>query len=198
MDSGKTTFCNELQKMIITNGGECYIEGTDKYCTRGIDPRGAASCITNELKKAKDSKAELIVVIIDTCGDRAGKNIFGHYFNEWNRHDIFINLPSLSPPYIKQYLCWSLRNVINRPVYTCNSSYYLNPCNASIQTCIDVHTKKAQSFLHNKFIKVTSNNDRTSILNDINSFADEYQDFLDTQYPLKSTIEDIYNKFIKN
>jgi hypothetical protein len=199
--AGKTTTLNELKKMIVDNGGECFIEGTDKYCIKGgIDTKTAISLVTNELKKAFASTAKLVVVLIDTCGERLGGNtIFGHSFNGWKNHEIMINLPDTSPKYISLYLAWSLKNVLDRKMHDQDSTYYLNPINASVQTCIDVHTKKAQALLGSKFIRVTKSGfNKLAVLNEIKSSADEYQIYLDQNYSLEQSVKKIYTDFIQN
>ena len=189
---GKTTIFTELQKLVQSNGGECYVEGTDKYTIRGVDPRCASSMVTSELEKAKKSKANLVVVIIDTCGINASHKMFQVDFNGWTRHDIMVNLPDMNQKRIREYLSWSLRNVLNRPMYDSYSKFYLNSISAGVSICLKVHSDKAKAILQHKFVNVTSKYDKQSILNDINEAANEYQLFLNTCHPLEKTVRDLY------
>lgn len=194
--AGKTTIWKNLQKKIQENGGECYIEGTDKYSVKGFDQRTAQAFVNKELEKAKISSNPVVVVIIDTCGDHTGNKIFGVSFGCWERHEIFVNLPQRTPELIRGYLAWSLRNVLNRPLFDFDSDFYLNPISANISKCIEVHTKKAQAILQNDFIRITTKHDKNSVLQDIKSYADEYQIFLDSNYSLENTIQELYQRII--
>jgi hypothetical protein len=72
----------------------------------------------------------------------------------------------------------------------------LNPISANISKCIEVHTKKAQAILQNDFIRITTKHDKNSVLQDIKSYADEYQIFLDSNYSLENTIQELYQRII--
>lgn len=202
---GKTTFWNEFSKSITLISGECYIEGTDKYFVRGISIENSVKFVKEALFNIVRSKSQskLIVVVIDTCGERIGRGLeaFGVKFNGWERYEVMINLPDTSPQKIKQYLAFSLYNVLNRTAPDSLSTYNLNPETVDIKMCIDIHTKKAKSLLGNKFINVLSNTfnyDLNLLIKELKPLAEQYNTFLNSCYPLNKSINDFLLKIKLN
>lgn len=202
---GKTTFWNEFKKNITLISGECYVEGTDKYCVKGISIENSIKFVKEALFNIVRSKSQskLIVVVIDTCGERIGSGLeaFGVRFNGWEHYEVMINLPDTSPQKIKQYLAFSLYNVLNRTAPDSLSTYNLNPETVDIKICIDVHTKKAKSLLGNKFINVLSNTfnyDLNLLIRELKPLAEQYHKFLDSCYPLNKSIDDFLVKIKLN
>jgi len=174
--SGKTTFSQSLEKEVEKIGGVCINEGTDKYCVNGMPIKDAVKKVTKVLKGINRIHNNLIVVIIDTCGEKnTGNVIFNYDFDGWEIHRI---RPNFDESRIRQYLCWSLRNVLTRPRHTNNGNFFLNPVSAGVAICKKVHTNKAKDLFGQSFVNVSNSNDLYDILNDIGPEASEYQEYL--------------------
>lgn len=185
--SGKTTFSQSLQIKVEEIGGVCINEGTDKYCVNGMPIKDAVKKVTKVLKGINRIHNDLIVVIIDTCGERNNGNvIFNYDFNGWEIHRI---RPNFDESRIRQYLCWSLRNVLTRPLHTNNGNFFLNPASASVAICKKVHTNKAIALFGQRFVNVSHSNELYDILNDIEQEAYEYQEYLNTSMPIDSEVK---------
>ncbi len=192
--AGKSTFSRELQNAVEKIGGYCFNEGTDKYCCQGYTTPEACKMVTAELKKLETIENPLVVVIIDTCGDRNNSDvIFDIDFRGWKKIAVLANY---NKDRQKQYLSWSLRNVLNRSLHSGTSNYYLNPVSAGVNVCVDVHHKKAIAIFGKKTQKVSYGNTRESVLKDITTAADEYAQFLEQSMPIDKEIEKIMNKII--
>lgn len=187
--AGKTTFSQHLQEEVEKLGGQCINEGTDKYCLNGIPTRDAVKRVTTVLRGISRIRNNLLVVIIDTCGERnTGNVIFGYSFDGWEIHRI---RPNFDESRIRQYLCWSLRNVLNRPLHSRDSNFWLNPESATVNTCKKVHTDKATALFGRQFVNVSSSTDLHDILNDIELEANEYQEYLNTSMPIESCVKNL-------
>jgi len=185
--AGKTTFSQSLEKELRKNGVLCINESTDKYCKKGMPIKDAIQEVTKALRKIKKIDNNLIVVIIDTCGERkTGNVIFGYDFSGWEIHRI---RPNFDESRIKQYLCWSLRNVLTRPLHTNNGNFFLNPVSAGVAICKKVHTDKAKALFGQSFVNVSNSIEKSDILNDIERDASEYQEYLNTCMPIDSEVQ---------
>lgn len=203
--SGKTTFSQSLQIEVEKIGGVCINEGTDKYCVNGMSINNAVKRVTTVLKGINRIHNNLIVVIIDTCGERNNGNvIFNYDFIGWKIHRIIPNFdesiirpnfdesrirPNFDELRIRQYLCWSLRNVLTRPLHTKNGNFFLNPTSASVTICKKVHTNKAIALFGQRFVNVSHSNELYDILSDIEQEAYEYQEYLNTSMPIDSEVK---------
>lgn len=204
--SGKTTFSQSLQIEVEKIGGVCINEGTDKYCVNGMSIKNAVKRVTNVLKGINSIHNNLIVVIIDTCGERNNGNvIFNYDFIGWTIHRIIPNFdesiirpnfnesrirPNFDKLRIRQYLCWSLHNVLTRPRHINNGNFFLNPASASVTICKKVHTNKAIAlFGEKRFVNVSHRNELNDILRDIEQEAYEYQEYLNTSMPIDSEVK---------
>jgi len=141
--SGKSTHANAIQKCIEEIGGYCINEGTDKYRKMGYSSQCAIEQVENKMREINNVKNNLLVVIIDTCGDKGGNNIFGHNFQNWKTIKHYPNFIKNDNNLFNGYLSWSLINVLNRKHSSQSTEYYLNPVDAGISTCVSVHTKKS-------------------------------------------------------
>ena len=189
--AGKTTIFTRIKEEIIKMGGDCYMEGTDKYCNSGMHIKNAITNVSNQLDKAFKSTNNLVVVIIDTCGENPSSLVFGKNFNNWTRFDIAVNL--FEDNKIKEYLSWSLYNVLNRSKHSYLTPYYLEHISASVSKCVEIHTKKSQYLFGNKFIKVTNKSKLNEIIDDIKNDYEYYQKYLDENHPIEKSISDILN-----
>lgn len=182
--SGKSTFTSKLKELCDEKGIVCIIEGTDKYCKTGMSVRVAIPLVTKALLSTNDVPSDKQVIIcIDTCGEQSNAKttkFFDVDFSGWNRKDVYVNLNRNK---LDGYLAWSLRNVLRRGAVTSESNYWLNPVGASVQVCIDVHTKKSKSLqliTKHSPAPITSSYGLTvsSAIHMLNAKADEYEKYL--------------------
>jgi hypothetical protein len=161
-----------------------------------MSPRDAVNRVSNVLKGIPKIRDNLLVVIIDTCGERnTGNTIFGYSFDGWQIHRI---RPNFEESRIREYLCWTLYNVLKRPLHSRDSSYWLNPESASVAVCKRVHTDKATALFGSKFINVSSKSDLEGILSDIEPHALYYQDFLSSNMPIENSVSNLMNIIINS
>jgi hypothetical protein len=189
--SGKTTVSRLLQEEVEKIGGVCINESTDKYCKTGLHVKEAANRVNSVLRGISRINNDLIVVIIDTCGEGeryTGNSIFGYSFDGWEIHRI---TPNFDESKIRQYLCWSLYNVLNRPLHSASTNYWLNPESASVDICKKVHTDKAKALFGSKFVEVSKKRNFHDILHDIEKDAIEYQEYLNCNLPLESSVKNL-------
>ena len=143
--AGKTTYATYIQQSIEKRGGVCVVVGTDKYCVKGMRVPDAIQKINKELNDISLISNDDIVVVVDTCGERTNKNnindVFGVNFTRWKLINVW---PNLDRKDIPGYLCWTLNNVLARGRTTVDSAFWLNPAEAGISVCHDVHKKKAK------------------------------------------------------
>lgn len=193
--SGKTTYANRIQKAIEDLGGVCINESIDKYCRTGMTIQNGVENVKEEFKKIDSIENPFVVVIVDTCGERSDvSNIFDHNFNGWKK---IIITPNFNPAKFDQYMKWTLRNVLKRPMHTPTSPYWLNPTSASLETCMNVHLKKAGMVFSRKIKKMSDSKDINKILVDIEADANEYEEYLNKEKNIDSEIADIINKITK-
>lgn len=189
--SGKSTYSAKLREALEVKGYHCIVVGTDKYCKMGIPFGQAISMVHNELLEINTVNDKPIVVIIDTCGEKNNKNnIFGLNFSNWKSLNIY---PNRKKSDMEGYLAWSLRNVLLRNKPDELSNHYLNPETVGIETCIDIHARKAKALFGKKIPKITIQSlvNRELVINDLSVKADKYQELLNETMSLESEIEKI-------
>ena len=191
--SGKTMYATKIQQIIENMGGICINEGIDKYCRTGILINQAISLIIQELNKIPTIDNNLLVVIIDTSDENIRSNlIFGYNFSGWNKINVSPNYNHTQN--IIQYLSWSLRNVLNRSSIDNNNTYWLNPIDTNISTCINVHHTKAKKLYGKKTPHITHNSKMELVMKDINQNANIYQQYLDEHKNIDMEIQKIITK----
>ena len=162
---GKTTYANTLQKKILENGQNCIIVSVDNYVIQGYQPKEGVKKIVDDIENVKN--LDNITIIVDTCGESAGlKNVFSHDLSGWYSEIVY---PCYNKSMIKQYLAWSLNNVLNRTKRTSNSTYNINPVDVGEQVCRDVHIKKAMNIFGKKLVKGLDFTD-LSLVHEYNQF----------------------------
>ena len=191
--AGKTTYSNAIQKKVEELGGICINEGVDKYCKTGMATHIAVQTIAQEFKKIPTIENNLVVVIVDTCGEKNnGDLMFDYNFSNWKKVTI---TPNYSQPKLKQYMAWSLRNVLNRPMHNNDTQYWLNPVGASAKVCIEVHLNKCKKLFGKKISQIVDpNTSLASALLAIESDAAEYQNYLNQSKPIDSELQSVYAK----
>lgn len=146
--SGKTTWSGRISETVTNRGGSCYVEGTDKYVSQGIPFQTAINTIKTNLLGITNDTNDDIVVMIDTCGERGGKEIFGVNFEGWKQVDVY---PNLDKKNLKGYFSWTLRNVLMRGPTNNDGKFNLTPASAGVHTCIEVHKKKCDALFKKQF-----------------------------------------------
>lgn len=178
--SGKTTYAHKLKQEITNKGWQCLIASPDKYSKAGIDRLDIPSMIKTELAKLDSfDKSKHIVLIVDTCGDRADdKYAFGYDISKWNAKFVW---PNYNESNKDGYMAWSLRNVLLRGEPTENDRFYLNPISLGLVRCRDTHRNKASSFIKKKTCRTNIKDNMTvaEAIAVLDARADAYQEYLD-------------------
>lgn len=195
--SGKSTYSHRIKTRIEEMGGACMIIGTDKYCKTGLSVPDAVNKIQEELSNIDTITNELLVIIIDTCGERDNAdNIFGYNFRAWKKINVWVNLDKAR---MEQYLSWTIRNVLQRNRPTFDSNHWLNPEDATVKVCTNVHASKAKALFGKKIPKLfvqCHNMNKDDAISFVNTRANEYQQYLDNNMPLDGEINKIIQKIV--
>jgi hypothetical protein len=187
--SGKTTYATALREAVEAVGGHCVSEGTDQYCVNGHSIQDACQMVTTQLRSVFSVTNPLKVVIIDTCGDRNnGSNVFGVNFQGWKMITV---QPNYTREKQREYMAWSLRNVLQRPRPSQDSKYYLNPVTAGVQTCVSVHRKKGEAIFGRGSVPNFSGQTIETVVNNLNHDADEYARYLEHSMTMASQVETV-------
>lgn len=201
---GKTTICTEIKRQIEEKGGECIAVGTDKYCKTGASGQVAVGMVQKDIMTFMASTNKLLVLIIDSCGERPVnlKNVFNVDLTGWKKSELFVNMHKRASQMLsdemRQYLSWSLMNVLKRTACDANSQYWLNPDGAGYQVCIDVHTKKAKALFGKFSIPLfgTAPKSKAEAMEKIKNDAEIYANYLKT-FDTSKYIEEFVNKYIE-
>lgn len=199
---GKSTFAQKLLERLTEDNHVAIVEGMDKYRIKGYEPKQAIEMIkTNFLlmQNNPDNIDKNKFVIIDTCGERKvnakNPNVFGINFRGYKIVEIDVNL---NRSMMSEYLAFSLRNVLIRPPSNQGSTYYLNPTDSGLGTCIQVHQTKAQSLFGKNINKHLPNiigfTQISTILEIIDTNADKYVAYLNENQ--SEMFEKEYNKIV--
>lgn len=200
--SGKSTYSLKIEQELKKEGFPIVLNvSVDKYCVKGIPIKDSIKKVITDLKYISNilnypdvKNSRKLAVIIDTCGEKnTGNNIFDYSFDDWEIHRV---IPNYNESRIRQYLCWSLHNVLRRPLHSRDSNFWLNPTSATVNTCMRVHRDKGVALFGNKFVQVTTKTDLFDILNDIESDANEYQEYLNTSMPIESCVKNLIDRIM--
>lgn len=198
--AGKSTWALEIENAVRAAGGECFNEGTDKYNKRG-GRVNAKNMVRDKLRTIDRVQNDLLVVIIDTCGENHNGNImFGYNFTGWTTIDIH---PNYNPDNLVGYLAWSLHNVLSRPHHTADTLYWLNPVSTDLTVCTNVHRQKASKLYGDANVSQAMRNlfprqPRTvqDALIMLQPYATAYKEYLDRERPLAVEIARISDRIM--
>lgn len=192
--SGKSTFSKRISEIIAEKGGKCVILNTDKWAKRNKKGKELYKYIISDMNELNISTCKLKVVIVDICNE---KGISPQPFNiDFSNYETFNIVPNMIKEKFNQYEAWCLRNVLNRPIFTDDSLYWLNPVSAGVNTCIKVHNLKAKGVVNSYNIpssarnfneKLTLEQALELIENDANAYDEELK---------KTSIDNDINKFV--
>jgi hypothetical protein len=171
--SGKTTYAKDVERQATAKGHSCIVEGVDKYVFQGMSFPEAIGRVTRALIEAQQSTEANKIVIIDTCGENFNvKKVFDVDFSNWNVVKVWVNLDRKR---LRQYLAWSLRNVVRRGT----DDAVLTPGRASLGKCIDVHLRKAKAHFGKQTAPLAPNTiSQDALLQQLENDANEYEKFL--------------------
>ena len=201
--AGKTTIFNELREYFKKRGAYVLYINTDEHCIQDLVNKGtyligkAINKVKGIMRTIRNIRHRFIVVLIDTCGNKNDVNTFFDYSfdSSWK---IIRASPNFVESRSEQYLCFSLRNTLQRDFPSIDSKYLLNPKSLGVEKCIEIHTAKSKNFLGSNFVLVTTSKNLEEILSDINDRADQYEAYLNTYYPIDLQVENIVNKAMNN
>jgi hypothetical protein len=151
--SGKSTYSQKIKDHVEELGGYCVVEGMDKYTKTGMSYNEAQIRVKESLLKVDTVENDLLVVIIDTCGEYDVKKvmkIFDVDFTGWTKE---IYWPNLIREEFEGYMAWSLYNVLKREKASESDHFSLNPVSAGTNKCIEVHLIKCKKLFGKKKAK---------------------------------------------
>lgn len=198
--AGKSTISARLDAKIKEIGGRCIIAGMDKYCKTGMNFHDAYDHVQKEICQLNTypNDGKPLVVIIDTCGDNRD-DIFGLNFAGWKKVEYWPNLITVD---LFGYLCWSLRNVLQRKQPGPNDTHWLNPRGAGVSKCIEVHSKKTRALFGNRgriprmpVVPTTGEGDANRLLL---PHANAYQLRLNQEMKLDNQVQKLFDDLVSN
>lgn len=145
--AGKTTFTEELTKLLKASDCLVCVANTDQYGNKGFNGPKAVEAVTRDIRSFNSiicDEKQKKVLIVDTCGDRFNERdlVFGNDLSNWTTH---IYEPSYLPTDPQGYLAWSLYNVLCRPKFSASSNYWLSLHGGmSAKKCAEIHGNKAR------------------------------------------------------
>lgn len=180
--AGKSTFSKRISELISEKGGVCLIINADKWSKIGKKGKELTQSIKQEMKEFDKKASKLKVVVIDICNEKGPQqNCFEIDFSDYETYDF---MPNMIKDKFHMYEYWCLNNVLERPNFTKDTLYWLNPVSAGVNTCIKVHKTKALEL--RKYLNITAPyvnfRENWSIevaLNEIKPNAEKYQTLLD-------------------
>jgi hypothetical protein len=191
---GKTTYGSHIANALKPYNAYCIGANTDKYCKTGMPMRDAVKYVERELNNLNyTSDHQLVVAIIDTCGDKIPDNnvIFNYDFSSWTKIEIW---PNFDRSDMEGYLSWSLRNVLLRTKPTSTDNYFLEPTTAGVDTCIQVHQTKAKALFRNVPVLLANGINRERAIAQLNNKADIYQEMLTNTMVIDDQVKKIISK----
>jgi hypothetical protein len=171
--AGKTPYAKELQRLAAQQNRYCVVEGMDKHVMQGLPFKDAAAHVTRALLEAQQSTEPNKIVVLDTCGENfKPKDVFGVDFSGWKIVKVWVNLDRRL---LRQYLAWSLRNVVRRG----KDDAVLTPGKATLATCIQVHLRKTKAHFGKKTEPLAPDSTALEpLLQQLQPYADEYDKHL--------------------
>lgn len=193
---GKSKSVQILEEELKKLGFLVLIVSADKWSKKGLHVQ---SNIKRELFEFQNIRSPLKAVIIDICHENGTSNFqFGYEFRPqfWENFEFY---PNLDKTQSYDYDCWSLKNVLERPLHTESSDFWLNMHSAGLKTVISVHNKKSEGLhkllqipeLFQKFDETASLEKITSV---IAPGAFRYATYLATR-SLENDISDFIKSF---
>jgi hypothetical protein len=143
---GKSTIAEKLKAKIATRGGKCIVISSDQWKKQGMSD---VDNIQREMREFENDPNPIKVIVVDICNDTGvSPYIFGLDLTSYNSVTVRPNIPvNPTPQQVSDYAEWTLTNVLNRPMHSKDSPYWLNPASASVKTCVSVHMKKMNGFM---------------------------------------------------
>ena len=196
--AGKTTITEKLEKELIRRGFIVFIVSADKYMKQGFSGKNLQKKINDDILRFNISKHPWKVIICDMCNENGISNTSFGFDILKNGYTILKHMPNLTIELLKEYECWCLRNVLSRVKQTEKCNYMLNPCDATVQTCIAVHNKKAAGIARqlkqkNRDFDITKS--KEAIMAEIEIDATKYAEHLATR-SLDAEIQEIISKIV--
>lgn len=150
--AGKSTAADWIRDHCQEHKVKIIILSTDRLILS--DPHPRMGRVIHRVKRSLDrflgdlKQNEPAVIVVDTCGDRSSRFVFGHLLEGWTRREVW---PNYNPDFHHGYLAWSLWNVLNRQrPPTRSDTYALYPKKATTPVCRTVHRTKHKNLFPNR------------------------------------------------
>lgn len=140
--NGKTTTRKIMVDYLTSLGFETLVISADDLSKAGFKGKG----MNQEVKKkisAFEKKPGQLAIIVDICNEKRPDDRC--FDSDLSQYKAFNYIPNFIKDVdnFDELECWVLRNVLSRGPDFQNSDYWLNPCSASVEICINVHNMKA-------------------------------------------------------
>ena len=143
--AGKSTAVQILVQMLQQAGTNVLVLSSDKYKKDGLDDFASNKSNFEQFESMDESAlgpAKMLVVLVDLCNELgAKKKIFGCNLSNYKPYMFYPNMIQ-NPEHFADYEHWCLKNLLSRQVHSVDTTYWLNPVSAGIETCLMVHNKK--------------------------------------------------------
>lgn len=150
--AGKSTCSAMLKAKALERGAQALTISSDEFAKKGVKGKAIATAAgalirkfdKSDFKKSGPGK----LLIMDVCNERGpASDCFGFNTQEYKTVNFVPNY--LPGDNYHDYECWALCNVLDRKsiqsgaVSGASSDYWLNPEDAGLETCLEVHSNKS-------------------------------------------------------
>jgi len=148
--AGKTTVAKILERIALEMDFKVTIASADFYSKKGIKGKGVGAALCAQLKKFDkatfnpNKPQPRKLVIVDLCNERKTDNMcFGFDMSEYKTMSYAPNFSQGDN--FNDYESWCLNNVLSRGACDGKCDYWLNPVDADVSVCVNVHTSKSSA-----------------------------------------------------
>jgi len=153
--AGKTSSTEIMTKMFLEMGARVLVISADKWSKQGLVFAEVQNAIFSEINEFMQNSSTVNIIISDICHDRKIEDTeFGFRYDRsiWKTVTFCPNLYDNYPNKIQQFqdfACWSLMNLLNRPLHSDTSNFWLNKHSAGLEVVVNVHNGKCNGIISN-------------------------------------------------
>jgi hypothetical protein len=153
--AGKTSSTEIMTKTLLEMGARVLVVNADKWSKQGLSFSEVERAIFSEINEFNQNPSTVNVIISDICHDRNIEDTeFGFRYDRsvWKSSTFFPNLYDNHPNKNQQfqdYCCWCLNNLLNRPLHSSTTNFWLNKHSAGLRTVVSIHNKKCDGIRRN-------------------------------------------------
>jgi hypothetical protein len=153
--AGKTYSTEMMTNILLEMGTRVLVISADKWSKQGLVFSEVQNAIFSEINEFMQNPSTVNVIISDICHDRKIEDTeFGFRYDRsiWKTVTFCPNLYDNYPNKIQQfqdYCCWCLNNLLNRPLHSDTSNFWLNKHSAGLEVVVNVHNGKCNGIIQN-------------------------------------------------